>query len=72
LGDVDPSELELIDFAHAFSAELGLLRLTWIRVESTSFIGPNNIDKVDDYHGSFEDGNPNPMLDQIGNGATAR
>lgn len=62
-GDVDPSELELIDIAHAFSAEdARAIKTDLDQGGVPSFIGPNNIDNVDDYHGSFEDGIPIRVL----------
>jgi DNA-directed RNA polymerase subunit M/transcription elongation factor TFIIS len=49
--------LERIDIAHAFSAEDALAIKTDLDKGGVpSFLGPNNIDNVDDYHGSFEDG----------------
>ena len=58
-GDVDPSELEPIDIAHAFSAEDGrALKTALDKGRVPSFIGSNNIDNVDYYHGRFEDGIP--------------
>lgn len=62
-GDVDPSELELIDIAHASRAEdARAIKTALDKGGVPSFIGPNNIDNVDDYHGSFEDGIPIRVL----------
>lgn len=62
-GDVDPSEFELIDIAHGFSAEDARdIKTALDKGGVPSFIGPNNIDNVDDYHGSFEDGIPMRVL----------
>jgi hypothetical protein len=49
--------LELIDIAHAFSAEDARAITTDLDKGGVpSFIGRNNIDNVDDGHRSFEDG----------------
>jgi len=61
--DFDPSELELIDIAHAFSAEdARAIKAALDKGGVGSFMGLNNIDNVDDYHGSFEDGIPIRLL----------
>jgi hypothetical protein len=58
-GNVDPSELDLIDVMRAWDAnEARTLKSALDKGGVPSFIGPNNLDSVDDYHGSFENGIP--------------